>query len=114
LKENTMSTKPGPVRGTMPWPTQSASQDQPEDLCARQRVTYTCDRGHTFEVVFAASAKVPAAWDCRCGKPAGLGHAAPTAESELQRCMGKVRQRRDDSELEQLLADRITERRLAL
>jgi hypothetical protein len=106
-----MSAKLKPMRGTMPWPTQGTPEDPQQELCARRRVTYTCDRGHTFEVTFAATAKVPGAWDCRCGKPAGLGRAAPVGESELQRCMGKVRQRRDDGQLEQLLQERLTEMR---
>jgi hypothetical protein len=104
-----MSTvKPG-IRGRAPWPTTGSPDDPREELCDRQQVTYTCDRGHTFEVVFAASAKVPATWECRCGKPAGLGQAL-AGESELQRCMAKVRQRRNDGELEQLLADRLSAR----
>jgi len=88
---------------------QGGAEDPHEALCPRQRVSYTCQRGHAFEVVFAASATAPAAWDCRCGKPAGLCDQS-AAEPELQRRMTQVRQRRNEAELEQLIADRIARR----
>ncbi len=101
-----MSTK-RPVRGRTPWPNQGAPEDVREQLCPRQRITYTCERGHTFEVVFASTAAVPAAWDCRCGKPAGLTEAPEAGHAERQRRMAQVLKRRSPAEGEQLLADRL-------
>jgi hypothetical protein len=95
------------LRGKTPWPSQGAPDDPHEELCARQGVTYTCERGHTFELVFAATAKVPAAWDCRCGKPAGIAAAPEAGQSQHERRMGLALQRRSRPELEQLLADRL-------
>lgn len=96
-----------PIRGRTPWLSQGAPDDPNEELCARQRIAYTCERGHTFEVTFAATAIAPAAWDCRCGKPAGLATAPEAGPTEHERVMAKVLEQRSHAELEQLLADRL-------
>lgn len=105
-----MSTKPRPVRGRTPWPSQGAADAGHEQLCPRQQTTYTCDRGHVFAVTFAADAAVPDAWECRCGKSAGRGNPEPE-QTEHQRRMAQVLERRTIPELEQHLADRINELR---
>jgi hypothetical protein len=87
-----------PVRGRAPWPAFDSPDDPREELCARQHVAYICDRGHTFEVTFAAEAKVPAAWDCRCGKPAGLTAAPDAGQTQHERRMALVLQRRQPAE----------------
>jgi RNA polymerase-binding protein len=69
-----------PIRGRTPWASQGTPEDPREEMCPRQRVAYTCERGHTFEVTFAAGISAPAAWECRCGKPAGLGSAPEGSE----------------------------------
>jgi hypothetical protein len=95
------------IRGRTPWPAVDNPDDPSEEPCARQHVTYTCERGHTFEVTFAATAKVPAVWDCRRGKRAGLTVVLEAGQTQHERRMGLVLQRRSPAELEQLLADRL-------
>ena len=79
-----------------------------EEPAPRQEAPYTCTRGHRFVVTFAAEVTPPGEWECRCGAPAGATPPA-SAESEHERRMGQVLGRRSLAELEQLLADRLTE-----
>ena len=104
-----MTTKP--IRGRTPWPAFDTPDDPREEPCPRQLVSYVCDRGHDFAVTFAAGIKVPAAWDCRCGRPAGLAAAPDAGRTQHDRRMGLVLQRRSPAEGEQLLADRLNEMR---
>lgn len=97
------------ITGQTPWPSQG-QPDEPHDLAPRQFVPYTCDRGHEFKVTFAANVLAPAEWECRCGKPAGLGQQ-PDSGSELVRRMSQVRERRGDDDLERMIADRLAELR---
>ena len=104
-----MSTRPRSTQGRTPWPSTGSPDDPHEEPAARQLVPYVCERGHEFTVPFAAGIKVPADWDCRCGRPAGL--TAPAARpTEHERRMEQVLGRRTRAELEQLLADRLGER----
>jgi len=41
--------------------------------------TYLCAREHLVTVPFAAEAKVPETWECRCGQPAALVASAEPA-----------------------------------
>jgi hypothetical protein len=77
------------ILGKTPWQSAGGPEDPREPLAPRQLVPYICDRGHTFEVCFAAGITVPTAWDCRCGKPAELT-AALEVETEHQRRMPQV------------------------
>lgn len=55
------------LRGTRLGAT-SYENDRNTDLAPRQDVSYTCAKGHTFQVPFAAEAEVPPTWECRtCG-----------------------------------------------
>jgi hypothetical protein len=83
-----------------------------------KRVAYRCARGHAFEVTFAATADMPSAWECRCGSGATLAGeavlaaattAAQLAQSEHERHLGQLLQRRSVADLEQLLDARIAE-----
>jgi RNA polymerase-binding protein len=86
--------------------------DLSTDLAARQSVAYKCQRGHTFDVVFLAGITPPAEWECRCGKPATLADAKPGPAPELVRRMTDVRGRgRTDAQLQQLIDDRLADRR---
>ncbi|GGT01596.1 MULTISPECIES: RNA polymerase-binding protein RbpA [Planobispora] len=55
------------LRGTRLGAT-SYENDRNTDLAPRQEVSYTCPKGHRFDVPFAAEAEIPATWECRmCG-----------------------------------------------
>lgn len=87
--------------------------DRDEPPAPRQQVTYTCTRGHAFEVTLSAEAEPPAAWDCRCGaigRPAGqLLVAADSGISDHERRMAQLLERRTRAELEEILAARLGE-----
>lgn len=113
-----------PIRARKPWRSQGAPDDPHEELAPRQDAAYTCDRGgHSFDVTFAAKVTPPASWPCRCGGTGtytGPGPAvaesrrsAPRLDDDLGHHMRLVRQRRTPAELEQILAERITEVRQA-
>jgi RNA polymerase-binding protein len=106
-----VSTSLRPLRGRTPWPSVGSPDDPREDLAPRQLVPYVCDRGHTFEVCFAAGIKVPDGWQCKCGKPAGLAAAPEAAPTEHERRMTQLLGRRSRAEGEQILADRLSEMR---
>lgn len=97
---------PRPMLGRVPWPTEASGEVPYERPAPRQTVTYTCDRGDRFEVVFSATADVPDAWVCRCGAGAGLADAEPRPAHRDEH-WAKVLQRRTVAELEELLAERI-------
>jgi len=55
------------LRGTRLGAT-SYENDRNTDLAPRQEVSYTCPKGHRFDVPLAAEAEIPATWECRmCG-----------------------------------------------
>lgn len=87
-----------------PWPSQGVRDSGYEELCPRQAVEYVCQRGHCFDVVFAAGVVAPNSWECTCGSPAGSSQP-DAGEPELERRMDQVRQRRSDAELEEMLAE---------
>lgn len=59
------------LRASRPWGvTRESIEESPKEWAPRQEITFTCARGHTFELAFAADAEVPEDWDCRCGQPA--------------------------------------------
>ncbi len=89
--------------------------DGPEPPAPRQQVPYRCQRGHGFEVTFAAGIEPPWTWDCRCGVPASSAADCASAaglsdaEAEHERHRRLVCERRAPAELEQILADRLAE-----
>lgn len=93
--------------------------DGPEPLAPRQQAPYRCERGHEFMLTLAAEIEPPATWDCRCGAPADhlvdVGAAAaadgsvPAGQSERERRMAQLLQRRSVAELERILAGRLAE-----
>jgi hypothetical protein len=96
-----------PLIARVPWPADSIGEVPYDRPAARKVVTWTCQRGHRFTTVFAATADVPEAWECRCGKPAGI--TQPEAgQTEHERRMEQVLGRRTPAQLEELLAERIS------
>ncbi|SRR6266566_756558 len=77
----------------------------------RQLVPYRCDRGHVFEVPFAAAAEPPGEWACRCGMLARLPGTAANGpgESEHDRCMRLLLLRRIPAQLGEILAEQLAE-----
>jgi hypothetical protein len=113
-----------PIPGQRPWPSGSSPEVEYAHPASRQTVTYRC-AGHDHTVTLAAEAVPPPVWDCRCGKVATLdGQPAPAQSSRYwrgwgddpeagftdhQRCMRLLYMRRTPAELEQILAERISE-----
>jgi uncharacterized protein with gpF-like domain len=96
------------------WPASNTAEVPYDRPAPRQVVPYRCERGHEFEVTFAAGADPPAEWNCRCGARASITAAAGAIlavpdESEHERCIRLVLQRRSPAELELLLAERLAE-----
>jgi hypothetical protein len=78
---------------------------------SRQQAAYWCARGHAFTIALAAGIEPPATWGCRCGAPARpAGDTDPgSGQTERDRCMALLLRRRTRAELEQLLAERLTD-----
>jgi RNA polymerase-binding protein len=79
---------------------------RPEPPVPRQIAAYRCDRGHSFEVPFAAGAELPQAVDCRCGASAhrgGTASVAPVSNAEAEH------DRRTPAERQAALAERVAE-----
>jgi uncharacterized protein YjiS (DUF1127 family) len=78
---------------------------------SRQQAAYRCARGHAFTVALVAGIEPPATWGCRCGAPARpAGSTDPgSGQTERDRCMALLLRRRTRAELEQLLAERLTD-----
>ena len=83
----------------------------------RIAVTFWCTAGHSTSLIFAASAEVPATWDCHaCDRPAGLDPdnpptLAPTGPYKSH--LAYVRDRRSDADAEAILAEALTKLRTA-
>jgi len=92
---------------------------RPEAPAPRTQVSYRCSGNHDFAVVLSAEAEPPEIWACRCGASAhragtSIAVAAEsanmvTADSERDRRMALLRQRRSPAEGERLLAERLAE-----
>jgi len=84
---------------------------------ARAVVTFFCAIGHTTNTVFAASAEVPATWDCHdCDRPAGLDPNNPPVSipsGPYKSHLAYVRERRSDADAEAILAEALTKLRAA-
>ena len=118
-----MTSRNRPVRGHHPWPQgRDHSDDGRETPAPRPSAPYTCQRGHVFAVPFAAEVTPPGEWACRCGAAAtydgpgpaattspGRGRSPPRMDDDPDHCMNLLLQRRTRAELEELLADRLTE-----
>ena len=75
------------------------------EFAARQEVGYDCPREHHFTLVFAAEADIPSVWECpRCGAEL-KEEKAPRTHWDM------LRERRSIAELEELLAERLSQLR---
>ena len=80
-------------------------------------VTFWCAIGHSTTPVFAESAEVPVAWDCRsCDRLAGLDPDDPPARvltAPFKSHLAYVRDRRNAAEAEAILDEALTKLRTA-
>ena len=82
------------------------------EFAPRRTLGFDCTAGHHFGIVFAEEADMPATWDCpRCGEPATRsdGFSAEAKDVKPVRThWDMLRERRSVSELEDLLAERLS------
>src|SRR4051794_12191148 len=75
----------------------------------RQRVAFWCANGHESRPSFAADAQIPDLWDCRRGGSRASrdrdNPPAPPKTEPYKTHPAYVRERRDDKDGEQLLAE---------
>lgn len=105
------------VRGTS-LGSYSLESDRDVEYFERKFSKFVCPAGHNFEIPFALDAELPNTWDCRmCSSPAlrivdgrklePLESAANTQRTHFEMLL----ERRTREELEELLAERLTEMR---
>jgi hypothetical protein len=79
------------------------------DAAPRRRISFWCANLHETRPAFAADAAIPDSWDCpRCGFPAGRDRAAPPAPPKnepYKTHLAYVRERRNDTDGEAILAE---------
>lgn len=84
---------------------------------SRIAVTFWCAIGHSTSSIFAASAEVPATWDCHhCDRPAGLDPDNPpaaVAKAPFRTHLAYVRERRSEADAEIILAEALAKLRAA-
>lgn len=98
--------------------TQSLETESGVDFSPRIKVDFSCPAGHEFDLVFSATAELPATWECKkCeqiavrlenGKPIDLA----ASEDEGPRThYDMVLERRSREELEELLEEVLADMR---
>ncbi|MFB9906031.1 RNA polymerase-binding protein RbpA [Allokutzneria oryzae] len=94
------------------------SQPATETPVARRAVMFVCPRGHDVELIFAADAEAPDAWECpKHGVPSRVWYSdsvdgdAPAVARTGKSHWEQLCSRRSQPELEQLLAERLSELR---
>ena len=113
----------------VPWGSgNSNAGESAHELAPRQAVAFTCPKGHHFTKNFAAEAKPPDAFDCRCGGVA-LRDGAPEDTPRRVELPGlrsgggapkhthaadvtpraQLFKRRTPAQLDQILAERLAE-----
>jgi len=79
------------------------------DSAPRRRISFWCANLHETRPAFAAEAAIPESWDCpRCGLPAGRDREAPPAPPKTEPYkthLAYVRERRNDTDGEAILAE---------
>jgi ABC-type ATPase with predicted acetyltransferase domain len=91
----------------------SYENERSQELAARQRISFECSGGHRFSRVFAEEAETVAEWECpRCGQVALAANATrpePKKTKPVRTHWDMLMERRTTSDLEVLLAERLTE-----
>lgn len=105
------------VRGTRLGATSYERETAHIEFADRMRVHFMCPRGHTFDVVFAQEADVPATWECvKCGAMAAHNvDEIPVVEERARtgrQPWDMLIERRTIADLEALLAERMREVRM--
>ena len=97
---------------------QSLESDRGVELSSRQTCEFRCQEGHTFSLVFALEAELPQTWECStCNSiairlEAGMEIEVTGLEVEEKRShYDMVLERRTRDELEELLAEILSEMR---
>ena len=79
------------------------------EAAPRQRISFWCANNHESRPAFAEDAAIPETWDCpRCGYPAGRDKENPPAPPRTEPYkthLAYVRERRNDSDGEAILAE---------
>jgi hypothetical protein len=79
------------------------------EAAPRQRISFWCANNHESRPAFAEDAAIPETWDCpRCGYPAGRDRENPPAPPRTEPYkthLAYVRERRNDSDGEAILAE---------
>jgi hypothetical protein len=90
---------------------QSFEDERGIEFAARQRVVYVCPQNHTFDIPMSAEADIPPLWECpRCGAEALMKDGErpePKAEKPVRTHWDMLLERRSESELEEILAERL-------
>lgn len=83
------------------------------ELAARQDLGFDCPSGHHFTRTFAEEAELPTEWECpRCGR---MAHRSDGVQPEAKETKpvrthwDMLRERRSIPELEEILAERLSE-----
>jgi RNA polymerase binding protein RbpA len=79
------------------------------EAAPRRRVSFWCAQLHETRPTFAVDAAIPDSWDCpRCGYPAGRDRndpPAPPRNEPYKTHLAYVRERRNDTDGEAILAE---------
>lgn len=90
---------------------QSFEDERGIEFAPRQQVAYSCVNGHEFEIPMSQEAEIPLMWECpRCSAEARLVDGAePEAKKEkpVRTHWDMLCERRSQSELEDLLSERL-------
>jgi hypothetical protein len=113
---------PGTIKASKVGGGPASGETEARELAPRQEVTYHCDRGCDFTRVYAEGITPPPAVDCRCGGTGRLPEAPEDAQpgtpgyTTNEKCghqkdartpFDRVRERRTEAELEQILAEEL-------
>jgi hypothetical protein len=81
------------------------------EFAERQRVSYDCPQGHSFDVTFSVEAEIPALWDCpKCGAEAlrvATDRPEEKAAKPARTHWDMLLERRSVEELQVLLDERL-------
>lgn len=107
----------GAVRGTKIGASSYEREGAHIELAERTKLHFMCPRGHTFDVIFAHDADLPATWECiKCGAMAAHNVDQIPAVEERSRTgrqpWDMLIERRTIADLEELLAERLNEVRM--